>query len=555
MKKTIVLFLLAMSTIPLFVFSGRSVKADGINSLSYAKGNNLLDTTNLQYVGGTLKTINNIYLEDAGENLYISLPHVDGYYGQTNVAFDYYDIDNVRLSCSQSMLIDDLDEETEGGTAYYTFIFHSTSDAAFSFSLSVNEVDPDTVNEVKNGISITKTDHLIPHEDYVKSNGLFDLSEAEVPLLTVAYPRTLTEAQIKGLLVATDGYDGNITENMTIDASSYLLSASKLGIYQVNCSVSDSSGNAQTGSFFIKVVDIEAPAITGPDIFRFPVFTDLTDSIILASYHASDVHDGDLTNSIQISGTYTANSNTIKTEPITIKVADASGNETSKNITISFYDNVAPVITISPMIEISYQVTKTISAIMNDSLTATDNLDSNPIVSIKSDGYTGNERKLGTYTVVFEAKDSFGNKSTASTSIHVYDDIKPVIYLNSSCVETLSSVVLSVEDLTKLLEASGEISKGKKYQAVVIKDTYSLHANEPGNYVIIVRYLSDGNSFTKSFEIKVTESSYTIDTEAKANPSLSIFEIIAISVASFLALVLLVIATICLIKKRKIRRR
>ena len=180
-------------------------------------------------------------------------------------------------------------------------------------------------------------------------------------------------------------------------------------------------------------------------------------------------------------GEYTTNSMTIKEETITIEVEDSSGNKASKSITLSFYDNVPPIITCPETIMLSYQVRKPISNIILDSVNTTDNLDNSPILVVDADSYSGNENKIGNYQVTFKATDVSGNYTTKTIDIIVQDLVKPVIYIDLGTIETLSTVILKVEDISNILYKRKELKRSTKYNVEVLKNTYTGHESIPGS--------------------------------------------------------------------------
>jgi len=554
MKKTIVLFLLTLAIVP-FLVKGERVKADTISSLSYAKGVNLIDKSNLSY-DDYLSNIHPIYIKDTTKYLYLQIPkvmegEVDKYCGAIQVIIYFYDIDGNELGTrGNEDFMNECSEDTVNGVTYYDCEYMILN-KSFSFSFIISGIKSALVTDGYPNFIMALSDNVVAFEEFIKADGIFDLSSGDIPTLTVAYPRELTEAEVRSLVSAYDGYSGDLSSSMTVDLSAYLASKKIVGKYQVNCSVSDSEGNSSSGHFFISVIDNVAPVIIGKEVYKCPVNQTVTKEMILSSYSASDEYDGDLNTGLTITSEFPASSSTISTTPVVLSVSDSSGNTTTKTITLSFYDNTAPVFNDVTTVILSYQVNKKIADIVSESIKVTDNLDLNPTIIIKSDAYTGHETRLGTYQVVFEATDSSGNKSSKTISITVEDKIKPVIVFNAYTIETLSSVSLDLKDMSNILYSSGVLVRSKRYKATVLKDTYTPNFSIPGSYVFIVRYSTDDQDFTKEFMINVTGNSYSIDLEAKKIPPLSTLEIIMISLSGAVLTTGGALFLVHILKKRK----
>ena len=556
MKKTIVLFIFALFLLFNLTVSSKPIGASStnINDLSCAGGKNLLDKNNI-YVENdngdvTLSTINNILMPESDyDEMTIQLNYDVEYIHSPTAELILYDVDGIELdryfnnsNCFNHLTVDDID---------VIFTMFTVEDVEpFSFSFVLTGIFTDFIGDDYPGFMITHTYVPTSFEPFVRAGGLYELSSDSDATIYVNYPNTLTTSNILSLIKAHDAYCGNLSDNLVITLNEYQNNESTLGKYKIIVSATDSSNNTKLGQFYIEVVDIEPPTIVGEDVFRHPVYTELTDEMILNAYSASDEYDGDISSDMEIVGDYTRNSSTIKEEVIQIRSRDSSGNTATKTITISFYDNVSPVITSPASLTLSYQVRKTVESIIADSVRVTDNLDDNPSLIITNNDYTGNENRIGSYTLSLKAVDVSGNETTKTILIEVEDQIKPVIYIDLGVVETLSSVILRVEDLSNILYRRGELRRSVKYRTEVLKDTYTGHETTPGTYSLRVRYVSSDETVEKTFTIKVTEGSYKVDTYT---PKIDITNIIFISAISILsiALVVLIISIAIKSKKRK----
>ena len=557
MKKTIVLFIFALFLLLNLTANNVNIEASSsnINDLSCASGKNLLDKENLQVDNDagnvTLTTINNIYLPESDDDeMILQLNYDSDYIYAPTADLILYDINGIEIERYHhtSGYFNHL--TVEGVEVIFT-MFTIEEVEPFSFSFVLSGLFSEFVSDDYPGLMITHTYIPTEYEAFVGRFGLFELSSDSNATIYVNYPNVLSNSQLLSMIKANDAYNGDLSTDLSITLNEYQNHESTLGRYKIIVSATDSSNNATFGQFYIEVVDIEEPVIEGNEVFMQPVYTDLTDDMILEMYNASDAYDGDISSSMEIVGEYTTNSTTIKTETIQIQVSDSSGNTATKTVTISFYDNVAPVITAPLAVTLSYQVRKTVENILADSVHVTDNLDDNPTLIITSNNYTGNENRIGNYSLSLKATDASGNETTKTILIEVEDKIKPVIYIDLGVVETLSSVILKVEDLSNILYRRGELKRNVKYKTVVLKDTYTGHESTPGTYALRVRYVSDDETIEKTFTIKVTEGSYNVDTYT---PKIDNITILFVSIVSALSLSLIALMIVLIVKSKKHKR-
>jgi hypothetical protein len=230
--------------------------------------------------------------------------------------------------------------------------------------------------------------------------------------------------------------NGNDISNLIDVAGS--VDTNTVGIYTLTYTLSDSNGNIISAvSRTVNVVYVSAPTITlvGDNPFILEVGSLFTDP----GATALDSYDGDLTNSIQVTGT--VDTNTVGIYTLNYGVTDSSGNATTITRTVSIVDSTLPVITSAAtgtdLTENSgagqtvYTIIATdnvgvdsysISGIDASLLTLTGNivsLDSDPDYETKS-----------SYSFTVTASDAAGNTSASRAvtfSISDIDDIAPVI--------------------------------------------------------------------------------------------------------------------------------
>lgn len=201
---------------------------------------------------------------------------------------------------------------------------------------------------------------------------------------------------------ASDNYDGDLT--------SQVVSAEKNGI--VTYTVTDSSGNTTTVERKIVYKDTIAPIITltNGNSISLNKGKDFVDP----GFTAIDECDGDLTKSVSVEGK--VDGHTYGTYTLTYRVTDSSGNIGEVTRTIRIADLTAPVITLrgekSTYIKVGTPYT-------DPGFSASDNIDGDLTSKISVTGGVDTS-KMGINTITYSVADAFGNKTTVTRSVYVY---------------------------------------------------------------------------------------------------------------------------------------
>ena len=542
MKRNLFLALLitALSFSFMFGFNVKETKADSAIQLSYAGGKNLLDPNNLVGNQTRYSTINNIYLPDTTMPLFFQV-----YFNWARpiapevVAVEFFDIDMVSIGISFGS---DGDLDYDSNETYVgTIMVEDIPSNAFSFKVLYIADFEEEFLELGGRIMIFSGDEMADEfEEFYPHIGLYNISESEMPIIEVSYDAPLTIDEIKEMVYCSDGYLGDLKRSLVVEAGIYLTNKNITGLYEVKCSVSDGT-NTTKGSFYLKVVDRDFPTLTGPDKIYFSIGETVTDQMIKEQFVPYDGYDAMIPASIEIVGTYPQIVNQITVTPLTLRLADSSGNTIEKEITIYYRDTNAPTIEAPESIVISYQLRMKIGDIIKNHVTVSDTIDQAPVLTVTQDEYSGNERRIGTYNVTVEATDSSNNTVSKDMSITVTDDIAPVIYLNSYAIDVTSSVNLSKLDFENIAFRILNGGKNKKYSSKVLLDTYTGHENEPGTYTYKMLITTDeGEEIEKEFIINVGDNLYIIDTQAVKQMSYK--NIALIVVASTIAVLGLALA-------------
>ena len=226
---------------------------------------------------------------------------------------------------------------------------------------------------------------------------------------------------------ATDNIDGDISGTIMIDTSS--LHTDTVGTYTITYTSTDSSGNSISKTRTVLVVDNTKPIITlsGENPQTLEVKTPYSE----LGATASDDVDGDITSSIMID-TSTVDINRLGTYTVLYDVNDSSGNAaTQAQREVHVVDTTAPHISLHGDANITLNQD---TPYTDAGATATDNYDTS--ITVTTDN-TVNTANVGTYTIIYTALDSSGNKATATRTVTVKDVTKPVITLGGDNPLTL----------------------------------------------------------------------------------------------------------------------
>ena len=202
---------------------------------------------------------------------------------------------------------------------------------------------------------------------------------------------------------ATDNYDGDITEKVIVKESD--------GI--VTYTVTDSSGNVATAERKIIYKDVIAPTITlkGKKNSSINKGKDYSDP----GFTAIDDVDGDITDQVTVEGT--VDGKTYGTYTLTYRVSDASGNASEIKRTVKVADVSAPVIKLKGAAS-SY--IKVGTKYKDPGFTASDNIDGDMTDKVSVSGSV-NTSKMGSNYITYTVKDEYGNKTSVTRSVFVYE--------------------------------------------------------------------------------------------------------------------------------------
>ncbi len=299
---------------------------------------------------------------------------------------------------------------------------------------------------------------------------------------------------------AYDSEEGEIVVRTTGSVNSDVA-----GIYTITYSATDSAGNQATPvTRTITVLDTELPVIT---------LTGSNPQIIYKGDNYSELGATALDN-VGISGTILidtklVDTNTIGEYIVTYTATDTSGNRATKTRVVQVVDNTKPIITLLGENPQSIEVG---TAYTELGATALDDVDGDISAAIMIDSSALNINRLGTYTILYNVKDSNNNSAlTAQRSVKVVDTTAPTIQLNGSAT-------ITIDENSTYTDAG--VSVNDNYDNnVTLTIENDLNTSQVGSYTITYTAIdSSGNRATLSRNVLVRDITKPTITLGGDNP-------------------------------------
>lgn len=289
-------------------------------------------------------------------------------------------------------------------------------------------------------------------------------------------------------------------------------STRRVEIFDNNSSVANYTGlnySQSTAMYAFVFLDQMAPVINGQTATVTNVDSPLTETQIRSYLAAWDDVDGDLTSQIVVvEDNYTSNRFTVGTWTITYAVTDSSDNTSTLVMHVVVSDVVKPTLVVAQnTYTIGYKQTFDVEQLRAQiQANSFDNYDSSVTVVIDSNTYTTNKTVIGTYSVVYSATDTSGNKQTKTIQIAVIDNVSPVINGPSTIAKPKNSV-LTESQIRAQLSAYDEISGTLTGSITLVSNDYTGKGSIIGTYIIVYS-VSDtaGNVATKQVEVRVIDN-------------------------------------------------
>ncbi len=325
-----------------------------------------------------------------------------------------------------------------------------------------------------------------------------DVVDTIAPVVTINGPNPLNlvigDTYTEQGASAIDNFDGDITDKIETIGS---VNTSVAGTYGILYQVTDSQGNKGSATRTVNVSSPGTPVITlkGDN----PMNLSVGDTYVEPGATANDAEDGDLTDSIVITGT--VNTSIAGTYGVLYQVTDSDTNTGSATRTVNVSSSGKPTITLlgdNPM-----------NLIVGDTYdepgaTATDPEDGDLTGSIVISG-TVNTSVAGTYGVLYQVTDSDTNTASTTRTVNVSSSGKPTITLLGDNPMNLTVGDTYVEPgATATDPEDGDLT-----DSIVISGT--VNTSIAGTYTITYTVSdNDGNDATETRTVNVRLSDVVI---------------------------------------------
>jgi hypothetical protein len=263
---------------------------------------------------------------------------------------------------------------------------------------------------------------------------------------------------------ATDNHDGDITSKVKTDPGQFKAGA-VAGLYLIKYSVQDSAGNSTTKIRYVCLncgsIDVTKPTFTivGGDSVYSISLKGKTHAVT-----ASDLTDGNLTDSIIRSGTFDSTTAGIYT--LTYSVTDEAGNNAVMHVKITVIDGdkdtTKPVITLKGKNPDTVTVDN-VGTYTDSGATAKDSgkTIANPVVS----GGPVDLKTPGSYTLTYTATDAAGNVATATRTVVVKEISNDLLIKYGVPAATpLASIIATYN--THTIEGTGPALSNVKFMKI-----------------------------------------------------------------------------------------
>lgn len=288
---------------------------------------------------------------------------------------------------------------------------------------------------------------------------------------------------------AYDLVDGDVTDSIIIKEDNYTANKRIIDTpHKVKIRATDSSDNYTDLDFYIIVVDVTPPVISGNTSIAEVSYKNIFDYMAFKmSLNVSDNHTLLDHNDIEIMyNEYQTLEDVLGTYSISYYVEDESRNGAVFVKKIKVIDDVAPEINGPETITSNINTVLLVSNVTKQ-LTAWDEKDGNITNKIEliEDNYTGKGHIKGNYTLVYQVSDNSGNVATKTITIQRVDNVPPIIYVTDGVsITTTPDVHLTLEQIINILTATGQLNIEATTNVYVESQNYFGNEDQVGVYSV-----------------------------------------------------------------------
>lgn len=287
-------------------------------------------------------------------------------------------------------------------------------------------------------------------------------------------------------VTATDTEDGDLTSKIIITSNQVNMDV--VGTYSITYSVTDKDNATTTKEVQVSVLENQKPEITATDL----EIIEGSKFIPLSGVSAKDKEDGDLTQNIQVEKN-AVDTSKVGSYEVIYSVSDSYSQMVTKSIIVTVVKDMEPVIEATDK-----EVTINQKFSPLDGITSSDKEDGDLTDQVTVIENTVDTKKIGTYQVTYQVKDSYGHIVTKSIMISIVKDQSPIITAENQQI-TLNSNFDPMKNVTAIDTEDGDLS----YK---IQVDSNVNVGQAGTYT--VKYsVSDsyGNYVEKEITVEVLE--------------------------------------------------
>lgn len=278
--------------------------------------------------------------------------------------------------------------------------------------------------------------------------------------------------------------------------SETLFDCSRVGLNEVEVTVTDNNGNSISSTTTINLIDT-----TGPSVQSQPVTIQLgADGTAQVSAEAINNGSTDACGIAELNLSKTAfTRNDVGENTIFLTATDVHGNASIKEVTVTVLDMPHPVATTKPaVIYLNSNGTATLSANQVDN--GSSDFYGTPTLSLSNTNFTC--AQLGTNTVTLTVTSVSGLTSSAEATVTVLDDIAPVINANPV---TLYLNANGTAELTKSAVA-GDASDNCGTPFITISRTQFNTTDLGVQTVVVMAADPQGNTSSETVQVTIADS-------------------------------------------------
>lgn len=307
------------------------------------------------------------------------------------------------------------------------------------------------------------------------------VAEGTKPVIALNGEATLTvEVNTSYEELGATAYSADLEAEVPVQIGGDVVDVTRKGTYVITYTAEGADSVIRT----VNVVDTTKPEITLSEENIYELTLNQGKPEYKAT--ATDNYDGEVTVTI----TDTINMTIPGNYKVIFTAKDSENNTTVIEKTVTVKDSTKPVIAITgedpQIVEVNTEYKAT-------GVTVTD--DSGETIPLTINKNNLNMNRLGTYTVIYSAKDSSGNETTVERTVKVVDTTKPVIHANRTEVSFING--------KGTFDYENAVSVTDNYDTS-IRATYTgnVNANKIGTYK--VTYSAVDSSGNKAEDVVIT---------------------------------------------------